>query len=190
MEPDKSHYTPYGAYVRYGYWLYETGVNVGVTVLSQAFTAYIGDISSAASDTLPGTATYKGSALGLSALKTYTAGEHTGQRSGQFTADVTLNAKFGASRELGGTVDNFMGNAVDDDWSVELQKNADNVYFWVSGGVAQGAGGSRTGTWQGYPFNQDGVGRPVGFHGNFNAHFKNGHAFGAFSTRMSTETTE
>ena len=190
MEPTKSHYTPYGAYVRYGYWLYETGVNVGVRVLSQAFTAYIGDISSAASDTLPGTATYKGSAFGLSALKTYTAGEHTGQRSGQFTADVTLNAKFGASRELGGTVDNFMGNAVDEDWSVELQKNAGNVYFWVSGGVAQGVGGSRTGIWQGYPFNQDGVGRPVGFHGNFNAHFKNGHAFGAFSTRMATETTE
>ena len=198
MLPTNSHYTQYQAYVRYGYWLYETGSTTGISTMANSPAQYQGIV--AASTTLPNTATYKGNALGLSVLKTYTAGEHTGQKSAQFTADVTLNAKFSATPKLGGTVDNFKGNAVDENWSVKLAEIATLFHEpsgtggTVTNGLATGSAGAgahdKPGEWLANPFSQDGVGRPAGFLGVFNAHFSNGHAAGGFSTRMQTETTE
>ncbi len=187
MTPRNSHYTTYHAYARYGYWLYETGSTTGVTVLANSPAGYRGDLTKNAA--LPATATYKGNALGLSVLKTFTAGEHTGQKSAQFTADVTLNAKFGdaGERKLGGTIDNFMGNAVDEDWSVELAETAQDdltVYRGVTTGSRGASAHDKTGLWDSGPFNKDGIGRPAGILGVFNAHFSNGHAIGAFSTRI------
>ena len=61
-------------------------------------------------------------------------------------------------------------------------------------GLTTGSAGAsafdKPGRWSAYPFNQGGVGRPAGILGAFNAHFSNGHAIGAFSTRMQAETTE
>ena len=193
MEPANSHYTQYQAYVRYGYWLYETGNTTGVAVLANSPARDRGNLDTDAA--LPATATYKGNALGLSVLKTFTAGEHTGQKSAQFTADVTLNAKFGAAgaRKLGGTVNNFMGNAVDPNWSVKLAEVTNDrfdVYQAATTGSSGGTAHDKLGLWSAEPFSQDGIGRPAGIMGNFNAHFSNGHAIGAFSTRMQTETTE
>ncbi len=203
MTPRNSHYTTWNAYVRYGYWLYGTGGSAnandtGIIVLANSPALYQGNV--AASTTLPNTATYKGEAFGLSALKLYTAGEHTGQRSARFTADVTLKATFSAAPKLGGTIDNFMGNAVDEDWSVKLAEIATSFHAPsstggdVDEGVATGSiGGTdfdKIGRWRARSFSQDGEGRPAGFLGIFNAHFSNGHAVGAYSTRMETETAE
>ncbi len=193
-----SHYTAYVAYARYGYWLYETGGDFGIRLFAHAPTGYSGDVTEKAG--LAKTATYEGEALGLSVLKTYTAGEHTGQKSGQFTADVTLNATFevgAAKTKMGGKIDNFMGYAVHEDWVVTLQEKESSSAGQGSfdEGVAQGGalfGGEvpQAGVWQAETYSQDGVGRPPGAIGTFNAHFANGHAAGTFATRMKTETAE
>ena len=191
MLPTDAHYTPYVAYARYGYWLYETGADAGIHVFAHAPTGYGGDVSENAG--LAKTATYKGEAFGLSVLKTYTAGTHTGQKSGQFTADVTLNATFEAGAvksKLGGKIDNFMGSAVGSDWVVTLQETTTEYIGIIDvEGVAQGSaalGGAtpQAGEWQGEGYSQDGTGRPVGMIGTFNAHFGTGHAAGAYATRI------
>ncbi len=184
ITPRNSHYTTWNAYVRYGYWLYGTGETTGISVMANSPARYRGDYGK--STTLPNTATYKGEAFGLSALKLYTAGEHTGQKTARFTADVTLNAKFGNDPKIEGKIDNFKGNAVDEKWSVKLAQTK-HVSFDAEG-LATGSSGStafdKPGSWQGNPFSQDGVGRPAGYMGAFNTHFPNGSAAGAFSTRI------
>ncbi len=184
ITPRNSHYTEYQGYVRYGYWLYGTGTTTGIAVMANSPAVSRGDYGK--STTLPNTATYKGEAFGLSALKLYTAGEHTGQKTARFTADVTLNAKFGADPKIEGKIDNFMGNAVDEKWSVKLAQTK-HVSFDAEG-LATGSSGStafdKPGSWQGTPFSPDGVGRPAGYLGTFNTHFPNGSAAGAFSTRI------
>ncbi len=198
MKAGNSYYTPYGTYARYGYWLYESVSTTNIVLFAHSPAGSAGDVSETAG--LAETATYEGKALGLSVLKTYTGPTVTGLKSGRFTADVTLNAKFGAAGTpaLGGKIDNFMGNAVDEDWSVTLtEKQDDDIDFQGSSnrGEAQGSdsvGGvtPRAGQWEARPYGDSDTKRPVGVIGTFNAHFSNGHAAGAFATRMKTETTE
>ncbi len=198
MKAGNSYYTPYGTYARYGYWLYESVSTTFIALFAHSPAGSAGDVSETAG--LAETATYEGKALGLSVLKTYTGPTLTGLKSGQFTADVTLNAKFGAAGTpaLGGKIDNFMGNAVDEDWSVTLmEKQDDDLDFRGSSnrGDAQGsdsAGGvtPRAGGWEAITYGDSSTKRPVGVIGNFNAHFSNGHVAGSFATRMKTETTE
>ncbi len=194
MKATDAHYTRYGAYARYGYWLYETGEDVGIRLFAHAPAGYGGDVSETAG--LAKTATYKGEAFGLSVLKTYTAGTHTGQKSGQFTADVTLNATFvvGAVKsKLKGKIDNFKGSAVGSDWSVTLQEGTAEYEDLIDvEGVAQGSaapGGDmpQAGEWQGEGYHHSGPGRPDGMIGTFNAHFGTGHAAGGYAARIDTE---
>ena len=76
-----------------------------------------------------GDATYMGSAAGKYAMTNTAAGTAEG---GHFTADVTLNAKFGAGDDAGisGTVNNFMAGDESKPWSVALAKQQ-----WTSGGA-------------------------------------------------------
>ncbi len=67
MKPTDAHYTPYGAYARYGYWLYETADSIGIRLFAHAPTAEYGDITEKAG--LAKTATYDGEAFGLSVLR-------------------------------------------------------------------------------------------------------------------------
>ena len=106
--------------------------------------------------------------------------------SGAFTASVTLKATFGTAdedRTLGGTINRFVGPATDPNWTVELQTRAfdsGGANFGNDSGTTVATG--RDGDWtaQGYgPQN----GRPIGFFGGFNAHFTDGHAAGAYTTR-------
>ena len=77
-----------------------------------------------------GTATYIGGAAGKYSLHSSTGGTND---SGSFTADVELNAEFGDTDMISGTVDNFMGNdGQPRDWSVELKEST------VSGVTATG----------------------------------------------------
>ena len=81
---------------------------------------------------------------------------------------------------LGGTVDNFQGNAVDPAWSVELVEAATSTGT-VTSGVAVASG--RNGLWTADSYAADNVTRAEGIFGGFNAHFTGGHAAGAFATR-------
>ncbi len=137
-------------------------------------------------------ATYSGSAGGWSVLrtpKTGATGNHTD--SGHFTADVSLRATFGTNATLGGTVDNFQGNAVNPNWSVTLQTKGFNGYINVNDGsttaiTGQGqaiASSPNIGIWGARAYGDDNTKRPVGIIGRFGAHFADGDAVGAFATR-------
>ena len=177
-------------YATYGYWLgYDTaGAATGITLYSAttANTANLdlGQVGEGAS-AKDVTATYRGSAVGISAH---------GGRSGQFTAAVNLTAKFAAAPTLRGSISNFQGNAVGN-WSVLLNETALNASatFGTDGTTA---GGGTPGVWtaQGYgsePINHDGDDgttplvnqRPTGFFGRFSADFGDGTAAGAYTTR-------
>ena len=140
-------------------------------------------------------ATYNGDAIGMSVHKEVdTDGEITSIDSGSFTAGVALELRFGDGLDvtLGGTIDNFQGNAIDPDdkWTVELERRV-----FTADGTADGAQGSftegktvasgRNGIWsaQAYgPAQVDNVNqRPTGVFGAFNAHFSDGHAAGVYA---------
>ena len=76
-----------------------------------------------------GDATYMGSAAGKYAMTNTAAGTAEG---GHFTANVTLNAKFGNGDDAGisGTVNNFMAGDESKPWSVALAKQK-----WTDGGA-------------------------------------------------------
>ncbi len=109
-------------------------------------------------------------------LKSFTTGTGAGEdiKFGEFTADVTLKAVFGASASLAGTIDNFEGDAVDPKWSVGLQKVTDaDLTFALDdaspNSIAQGSGGE-TGRWSALAYGQREK-RPEGITGAFNAYF-------------------
>ena len=87
---------------------------------------------------MPDSATYNGDAAGMSVHKTTDEdGVVTSIYSGAFTADAELLLRFGDGDDvtLGGTIDGFEGNAVDDLWTVELERkvlpeNAGNLRRW------------------------------------------------------------
>ena len=177
---DEGSYMVETDYASYGYWF---RVAQGGAVTLNTFadkgdnTAGNGDTDTAASDTLAGTAEYAGSAIGMSVYKTFSAGKQTSIASGEFTATVGLTATFGGGADAGvkGTVDGFVGPAVDGGWSVDLERAA-----FGANGVADGGG--EAGVWANDTYGPDDE-RPVGIFGTFNAHFSNGHAAGAYATR-------
>ena len=181
-------------FAQFGYWLSTVGEdNEGAIVINtyakggagtdtNTATTLAWGLNMAPAPTLTDkSATYSGDAVGMSLHKTTDVdGEITSIYSGAFTADVTLKAEFSADAPmLGGTVDNFQGNAVDSTWSVILERTA-----VVTGAVAAGltTATGRNGAWSATSYGTD-TARPVGIFGGFNAHFSDGHAAGAYATR-------
>jgi hypothetical protein len=183
-------------YARFGYW---------VTVVSNVATIHTRAVGGAAGDTgliavtnynlttlnegmdattLTDTkATYTGDAIGISLHKEFDSqgGIVDGTlQSGQFTANVTLDATFGPNARIGGEVDTFEGNAVDSQWEVEL---LDVQMF--DGAFTNGAtvASGQDGIWTGQAYGDSAEKRPVGIFGSFNAHFSDGHAAGAYAVR-------
>ena len=82
---------------------------------------------------------------------------------------------------LGGTVDNFQGNAVDPLWTVTFERTPVDNTVVVEAGLTVAYWPERrvvcdfVRRWYGA--------RPIGIFGGFNAHFTDGHAAGAFATR-------
>ena len=189
MNPDMAGmYMAATMYSTYGYWLtYTDGAASGIALYSNttANTANL-DLGQAGegADAKDVTATYRGSAVGIS---------KRGDNSGQFTASVNLTAKFAATPTLRGSISNFQGGAVGN-WTVLLNETGLNASatFDANGTTA---GGGAAGEWiaQGYgpaPIDHDGDAntalqnqRPTGFHGRFDANFGDGAAAGAFATR-------
>ena len=188
-------------YVRYGYWLTygdrdqadDTDASNDAAVLNRyivlsgadAATTVTLDYSNPANK--PDSATYTGPAIGMSVHKVLDPdGDVTSIDSGSFTADAELILRFGdgADITLGGTIDNFQGNAVDPDdkWTVELERATFTAGDLAGAGndgktVASGRNGVWTATAYGAADS-----RPTGIFGAFNAHFSDGHAAGVYVT--------
>ena len=132
-------------------------------------------------------ATYSGTALGRSVHKTTDAnGMVTDIESGNFEADVMLEATFGSTPMLGGTIDNFRAaqgsnpGAVDSSWEVTLMgTTASSSGGTVTAGVAEASG--QSGTWSATSYGDTDM-RPAGIYGGFNAHFSDGHVAGSYAT--------
>ena len=196
--PNSNTYSAYNLYATYGYWLsHATGGLVTVNTYagqSHGRTAAAHSGVLVASDTLADSATYTGSAIGMSMMKSFdgTTGKEMGHKSGEFTAMVTLNAEFNANPILRGKIDQFVGVGADPNWSVTLEETQFTDAIRTTGGVAKGSGTTERaadGVWTAQAYGVDTVGdvegkRPTGIFGGFNAHFDNGHAAGAYATRM------
>ena len=178
-------------YATYGYWLtYDatTDAATGITLYSASTapqTSLDTGQAGTGDDAMDVTATYSGSAVGISAR---------GDASGQFTATVNLTAKFAVAPTLRGRISNFQGDAVGN-WTVVLNEtnlSTDGTASFTNGTTA-GSGTPGVWTAQGYgpaPVDHDGDPsttaqnqRPSGFFGNFNANFGDGAAAGAYATR-------
>ena len=105
--------------------------------------------------------------------------------SGAFTADVMLTAKFGTAPTVSGRVNNFQGDAVGSGWSVNLESLTLGTDATVTAVIATASG--RDGVWSGAAYGNDATARPAGIYGGFTAHFTDGHAAGAFATRIDDE---
>ena len=177
-------------YAKFGHWLTGDGddgsgnteVNTfaftpGNTGMIDVTTVNTGDVATTLTDT---SASYRGPAAGMSVEKTTNSdGEITEINSAAFIATVNLKATFGPSPTLGGTVTDFRGDATDANRSVELQvTDFDDAIVAAGRTVATG----RDGVWTAIAYGGDGE-RPTGVFGGFNAHFTDGHAAGAYTTR-------
>ena len=173
-------------YAEYGHWLVpDTSDPVLWTVHTFSSSAGGTDanlVEGTEDNMLGDTATYSGSAAGMS-VRRMGSGDSATTDSGRFTADVELRATFGAAAadaRIRGTIDNFVGNAVNSGWSVNLESAV--LGTSEQSGVATGTG--RDGEWDATAYGDDAAKRPAGIHGAFVAHFSDGDAAGAFATRL------
>ncbi len=187
-------------YARFGHWLTVAGdgnatihtfaIN-GNTATNNTGLDVVTVNTAADATTLTDTsATYRGMAVGMSLHKEIDAQGNAVKgslSSGAFTANVTLTAKFGTSPMLGGMINGFSsvngGSNVDSAWSVKLPDTAFTGAA-LTGGVADASG--QDGIWNATGYGTSGE-RPMGIFGDFNAHFTDGHAAGAYATRKVME---
>ena len=188
----------------------DTGdVTIGVSTFASGSDT-LADADIAALVNLVGTADYNGKAVGKFALKTLAPdGAAIITDGGTFTADANLKAYFGGNAisfndrfTISGTIDDFRnddGDVIDSNWSVALSKadftsnpgtdpaadktttQATFTGITSAGGPSGAWGGSFYGPSDDAPAadaNQDEY--PSSVAGEFDAHFLNGHALGAF----------
>ena len=178
-------------YARFGHWLSANETDDALTdVNTYAMTGGNTDgldltTVNAEGDVLTDTsAKYTGSAVGMSLHKEFDSqGDIVPDslQSAKFTATVNLKATFGPSPTLGGTVNDFQGDATDSSWSVELLvRGFDGSFDETDAGTTVTSG--QDGEWTAQAFGATGA-RPTGIFGGFNAHFTDGHAAGAYATR-------
>ena len=171
-------------YADYGMWLTDTGSGIDV----EAGAALIGpdptgrgnvDLTTPgdAVNRLAASATYTGTARGLSARSQYRGSDYV-TASGHFTADVSLSATFGGSPTLGGTIGNFQSadpdaqgtDHVNPAWSLTLEG-----WSPASGDAAGGRGAfggdAALGHWSAWMHGETGR-RPDGVYGGFTAAFR------------------
>ncbi len=192
MQEDGEGYMQYDLYASYGYWLTADANDASMVTLqtfasSDGINSPAGAITTNANAELAGTATYMGKAAGMSMMKSFDpdTGKDENHMSASFTADVMLEAVFGGSASLSGTISGFDGEAADTAWEVKLTGGD-----FASGAFEDGVTGSTDapdGVWTAQAYGgSDASGeekRPDGVYGGFNAHFANGHAAGAYITR-------
>ena len=194
--------TPDPDHIHFGYWLQTTpGEDDDPT--TYAFNTFVGGADTFAPgsvSSLEGQAEYEGNAAGIYVRKTLkSTGEVASAVTGEFQADADLTAYFGGADvrasnhfRIEGTVTNFMDGSMElGGWSVKLEKhefgqNPTDSEF--SGGTTVGSEGVDKGAWSGTFYGPDaGDAMPSAVAGEFNAHFTNGHAAGAYGTTIVEE---
>ena len=182
-EDDGTVYMQEDLFARFGHWLMVDGAGAA-TVNTYAGAGANTDFNLTASTLLDESATYEGTAAGMSLHKDVDgdgAPVPGSLESGAFTADVTLTATFGAAPLLGGYINGFEGDAVDPDWRVMLLEGSFAGTELTGGGTTTASG--QDGVWSATGYGDDETARPTGIFGGFNAHFTDGHAAGAYATR-------
>ncbi len=177
------------SYAEYGWWLDE-GIAVGDPANDRVGAWYLVTEGGTAvnltdTDTVTGTATYNGQAVGKAAYYHSQSGSNIG---GAFTADATLNADFDANM-LSGSITGFDVGGMNPDWSVELMKYAiagtgiattetEDRTKWTINGIAGDAGGSWSAHFYDTPTGEH---QPSGVAGGFQAQYESdGYMVGAF----------
>ncbi len=164
-------------FAEYGHWLNDDGdiqLYVGRGDLGTG-TVNVGD-----STTLDATATYNGAAAGMSVRDSNGTAEG-GLASGAFTATVSLEAEFGGTPVVSGTIDGFEGGAhVNTAWVVTLEE------MTLSGTTTLGTDGRTStgrnvdqGYWSNASIGPDTL-RPTSVYGAFDANFIDGEARGVY----------
>ena len=188
---------PDSDYLHYGFWLKNTTDKDGVVTYNEVET-FAGSSLPVATNTVNGSASYKGGATGVYVRNVYNPDRTLDTAtSGHFTADVSIMAYFGGDdvavskqNSIEGTIDNFVLSGGEDtgSWSVEVEADISGAI--LDGGTAKGGGagdGSITGTFHGDDsVDVNGTATPIGHKvlvGEFNAEFTNGSVAGAYGAR-------
>ena len=186
-------------YAEYGHWLDRdsgsgNALRLNLYIGGTSAGSEPGDLGARAMDAANhdgNVASYEGRASGMSMTRETDANGMTvsgSLKSGAFTADVRLTARFGVDPTVSGHVDNFGGGAhVNSAWRVDLE-TMDLDEGTAGTGIADGGGDP--GTWSSDPYAPDGVVRPTGINGAFHAHFEDGHAMGVYATRNSDDDAD
>ena len=183
-------YEAFNDYASYGYWVQVVEATGAVEdfktfATSPADNTNTGDAISAEDiGDDKGKATYSGSAAGMSVVTVPNpagAGRVAG-KSGAFTATVTLNATFGGTPTVDGSITNFRGDAIGSGWSVTLRSQS-LAAAGSNTGETRTDGQAADGTWSAQPYGGSATARPSGIHGGFEANFRDGNAIGAYATR-------
>ncbi len=182
-------YTDEQAYAYYGWWMDRNNADGGYSVVLVADTTAVADANAPEdASAVTGTATYEGGAAGLYALYSTVPKAH---ESGDFTADVTLEANFDTDR-VSGTIDGFMMDGKSKDWMVALQENTGDPVNgrWFAGTAVWEIDGTRPASTTGSDWvatfidiGADGIPGIAG--GYFEAWNGNASMVGAFGTTRS-----
>ena len=188
-------------YMTFGYWLRQTEGKDGTEYAMSSFAHGKRELSDVSA--FKGTATYEGSATGLYMKKSLTSeGDPTGPfESGQFTADVMLQANFDGDdvavskqHTITGSVTDFRnsgGNIINDNWSLSLKGEGADAPGTIDEGAGTftgktvadklaGSNGDFSGSFNGDAYDADDNPQPGYATGIFDGHFTNGHVRGAF----------
>ena len=118
---------PDAAYAWFGWWLNKPKDNTATHAVEVFAGGTAMQLESAMA--IEGTATYRGTAAGKYATRTFTAGVQTDAAVGHFTANASLTARFGdgGAGELGSGINGSISGFMLDDttpaaWSVTLEK--------------------------------------------------------------------
>ena len=185
-------------YASFGIWLMRTTDADGVLTYDTVDTFAMGTEVTGSVNDVAGTASYKGSALGVYVHNVLdSGGEIASATSGMFTADAELTATFGQEpvsdtdttdsiadsqvNTITGTIDKFeLEGGEAQKWSVELARGDITGDTGVFSGNTKGGGaeGEYSGTFRG-PTGDDNV-APSTVGGEFTANFLNGNVAGGF----------
>ena len=199
-------------YLRYGFWLQKTADEDGAVTYNEVETfadsmGVLGAVTSAATNSVTGTATYEGGATGVYVHSEINSdGSPVATTAGHFKADASLTAHFsggGVAADLHntvtGTIDTFaLSGEEENAWSVALKGviNNDGTVpdSGPDSGTANGGGaeGEFNATFHGstavYDHDMDAATdminrQPSSVVGEFNADFSNGAVAGGFGAR-------
>ena len=187
---------PDAAYAWFGWWLDKPKDNDTlhtVEVFAGGTDGHAAEIGMA----IEGTATYRGTAAGKYATRTFTAGVQTDAAVGHFTANASLTARFGDDDEPGSGINGSISGFMLDDttpaaWSVTLEK-ADFMTGLATftgftevnfggGATDTDAGETNPGAWQGsfYGDATEDSDAPDAVAGTFSAAVANASVVGGF----------